>query len=191
MTRPNIKMTNGYNGGLISSFIILLLLVSCSQDIIKCQYKFYSLATGNEVRKDFFLTIEESANKTRFNYCETIDSVEYYYEIDDTKNTLKIVDYVGQDDITTLVGEKSYQLNGTPFVVKCFWANNEDKLAENLLLFYNQDFGVFLLKYTSSVTELTYFDGETQNVRDLISVIKKDSVFYHYGGRKIPDPPSL
>ena len=122
MTRPNMKMMNGYNGGLISSYILLLLFMSCSQNSIKCQYKFYSLATGNEVRKDYFLTIEESADKYRFNYCETIDSIDYYYEIDNNEDTLKIVDNVGQDDIATLVGVKSYQLNGSPLVVKCFWA---------------------------------------------------------------------
>lgn len=184
-------MTHGSNGGLISSIILLLLLMSCSHNSIKCQYKNFSFATGNEVKKDYHLIIEESENKYRFNYSETLDSIEYYYEIDNTKNTLKIVDNVGQDDIATIVGEKSYQLNGSPIVVKCFWANNEDKLAEDLLLFYNQNFGVFLLKYSSSVTELVYFNGETQNVKDLIEMVKTDSVFYQSGGRKSLSPPSL
>jgi hypothetical protein len=190
-TKIDMKMMHGYSGGLIiSSICLLLLITACSQNSIKCQYKFRSLSIGNEERKDYYLTIEEYKNGYRFNYSEISDSIDHCYEVDYDKNTLRLVDNIGSDRIAILVGEKKYELNGNSLSVMCYWPNDENILAENLLLFYNQNYGVFLMKFTSAITELTYFEGHTKTIKSLINKIKSDSVFYNYGGRKIASPPS-
>ncbi|TKG92956.1 hypothetical protein EYV94_18470 [Puteibacter caeruleilacunae] len=173
------------NNRMVLSYIIpiMIIVIGCSQKSIECHYKMKSLATGNELTKEYELRIEKGK---RFYYLSQNDSIQYFVEVD--CDTIK-VDSDGDENLFSILGEKCYDIQDTSLRVKCFYPCEEGKLGEGVWIFYTERYGIFLERYSSGVTELIHFNGKSHDVKNIIEKVKNDSIFFKYGGVKPIEPP--